>query len=164
MDYKKYFLNDDFELLLELQPNGGFVFIHKNADVNDLRINKKISLLLAKKFGYKIEIREHKKKGKNPELLLNNELCDVKTPTKNNSIGNGFSHAQNQGINCFVSYLELNFTLADFEFGISNGFSKNKYINYVIFVNDNLAVKITREMYEQNVYLKELKVFLNEKG
>lgn len=163
LEFTLYNKDPDYTLLLLDENSGGFVFVHNKADNIDLDLNIKISSILATN-GYKVVIREHKKKGKNPELLLNGELCDIKTPIKTRSIGNGFAHAQNQGINCFVSNLELEFSLKDFEFGISNGFSKNNYINYVIFVKKETVIKITREMFEKNVYLKEIIPFINEKG
>ncbi|TAF76024.1 MAG: hypothetical protein EAZ53_04880 [Bacteroidetes bacterium] len=135
----------------------GYVFIHKNADLNDIELNKRIAILLAKENGDSVIIREHFKKGKNPELLVNNILSDVKTPTKLSSINTAFSNAQKQNIKTFVCELTLNFSLKDLIEGVSKGFKFNKAIDSVKLVKSKVVVEITRKMYESEEYIKYLK-------
>ncbi|TAH31097.1 MAG: hypothetical protein EAZ06_01040 [Cytophagales bacterium] len=154
-EYNKYKSSVDYYEVLEIQSNGGFAFAHKKADLNDLSLNTEIATILAKN-GDRVLIRSHKKTGKNPELEINGELSDIKTPKKENSINNGFSHAQAQGINTFVSDLRLNHTRENLIYGIKNGFRHNKYINSVKFVKKQTVVEITRKMYESGDYKKEI--------
>lgn len=129
--------------------NGGYVEVSTLADANDYEQNLHAAKILAD-YGHQIVINRHYKKGdpeyrKNAEYTINGNRSDLKTPTKLNSIGNGFSKAQKQRLNEFVCHLQLNHSYENIIEGLDKGFTYNDEIEKVIFIKKICVEEISRQ-------------------
>ncbi|MDX1903805.1 MAG: DUF935 family protein [Thermonemataceae bacterium] len=158
--YDKAYRKEYFDV-----KTGGYLVAHKQADKKDLKENLMVGRILAEN-DYAVEIQKHIQKddAKNPELVVNKEISDLKTPdlSKYKSLASGIKGRMKSGdsqkIKFTVIYIED--TKADLEkdmmYGIRNGFTHSKQ-EKVIIVWKGKTCEITRRMYEDGAVLDTLK-------
>lgn len=153
--------NKDILKLIHTGKNGGYLKVSSKADSTDYEKNLDAAKTLANN-GYRVIINRHFKKGnpetgKNAEYMVNEEMSDLKTPTKPTSIKSTFSNAEKQLINEFVCKLELPHTENQIIDGVQLGFFHNKLIQKVIFIKNENVVQITRNQWIDGSFKIEIK-------
>jgi hypothetical protein len=155
--YKALKENPDYSRISADHESGGYVFKHKGADKKDLPKNVVAANKLAKD-GYAVEIREHVNIDslKNPELLINNVVSDLKAGTGKKAVKNAFTSASKQRIST-VTILVDDMTLTEAAAQARAGFKFNDRIQRAIFLIKGRVVEVSRADYESGIILEKLK-------
>lgn len=147
---------------MKVPVNNGSILQSKQAHQKDLKGNLKVAKVLAESFGDNVEINPHIEGQKNPELKINGKIADRKTPNpqqfKNiwRPISEGMQRATKQKATHAVIELSKNYDREGLIEGVRHGF-KNSKIEIVDFVfSGKKAIRITREDYEDGVYIQKI--------
>jgi len=140
------------------------------ADKTDLKQNIKSAKVIVDKLKKNVNIRPHldeniAKGVKNPELLVDNNVADLKVNFKQDNykgIKNGFKSAKKQGTNTVVfdftnSFKELDITQVNRVIKGEVTQNTGKWVKELIFIYKDKAVTVTRQNILDNELLEELK-------
>lgn len=140
------------------------------ADKADLKQNIESAKVIVENLKKNVVIRPHLNENlakgiKNPELLVDNNIADLKSNFKlenYNSINNAFKSAKKQGVSIIVFDLTKSFKNLDISEinSIINGRitpTNGKWIKELVFIYNSRAISISREMILKKESLQELK-------
>ncbi len=152
----------DYSSIQTYPDSGGWLAIHKLADKRDLTRNRKVGHILANKKGHAVEVTEHLEDGTpNPELRVNGILSDIKSPKNPSGLDSLLRKAaKKQGINNVVFEVLGSPSLEELTKGLRRGFHNRSGISWIDVVFKGEVVRISREMFENGVILKELERFI----
>jgi len=140
--------------------SGGVAYAHKQHDQKDYPSNRKAARAMAGE-GNGVVIREHVQTDgvKNPELEVNGELSDLKTPQKNTagSVKNQFRRSYKQGIETIV--IDTGAVTSDSMLvqGLKDGFHFYPSIKFVYLLRKGNIIEVSRKDYEIDIIEDKVK-------
>lgn len=146
------------------------LLVHTNADKEGVELNKEYGKIFVDE-GYNVKILPHSFVDgvKNPEVAINNIVCDFKTPNKftSTSIQSQVKRANKQEANGVAIHINPAFKLKDIILGLESSFGKNKGWEWnkrieVIYLFNQKVLKIQRSEVISGTAKRKIAAFLKK--